>query len=93
MHKYAKKLIGGIKQSQVIQPWMFGHKEQKSTCLWLTGLPKLKETNNVKAKMMLLPKNERERLHYLPPGPDRWKIRSTTPQGISKAMAEQWGKL
>ena len=26
----------------------------------------------------------------LPPSKDRWKIRSTTPQGIANAMAEQW---
>ena len=32
-----------------------------------------------------------QRLHYLPPSPDRWKIRSTTYKGIAKAMAEQWG--
>ena len=91
MHGYAKTLIGGIKQSQIVQPWMFGHTEQKATCLWLKGLPMLKETNNVKDEMLLLPKNERERLHYLPPSPDRWKIRSTTYQGIADAMASQWG--
>ena len=91
MHKYAKRLIGGIKQSQIIQPWMFGHTEQKATCLWLKGLPRLKETNNVKEEMMMIPKNERERLFYLPPGPDRWKLRSTTYRGIAEAMAAQWG--
>lgn len=93
MHKYAKTLIGGVKQSQVVQPWMFGHMEQKATCLWLKGLPLLTETNNVKAEMLLLPKSERERLHYLPPSPDRWKLRSTTYQGIADAMASQWGNL
>jgi len=79
------------KPDQIVQPWMFGHKEQKATCLWLKGLPKLRETNNVKAEMMLLPKKERERLHYLPPSPTRWKERSRTYQGIANAMAEQWG--
>jgi hypothetical protein len=93
MHGYAKTLIGGVKQTQLVQPWMFGHTEQKATCLWLKGLTPLIETNNVKAEMMLLPKSERERLHYLPPSPDRWKIRSTTYQGIADAMAEQWGNL
>jgi len=44
------------KPDQIIQPWMFGHMEQKATCLWLKNLPKLKETNNVKDEMMLLPK-------------------------------------
>jgi len=91
MHKYAKERIGNIKQSQVIQPWMFGHMEQKATCLWLKGLPLLQETNNVKAQMLELPDNQRQRLHYLPPSPTRWKERSKTFQGIADAMAEQWG--
>lgn len=79
------------KPDQVIQPWMFGHMEQKATCLWLKGLKPLQETNNVKDEMMQLPKNVRERLHYLPPSEDRWKLRSETYQGIANAMAEQWG--
>ena len=81
------------KPDQIIQPWMFGHKEQKATCLWLKGLPKLQETNNVKAEMMLLPKRERERLHYLPPSPTRWKERSRTFAGIADAFGEQWGSV
>ena len=60
---------------------------------WLKNLPNLVETNNVKAEMMELPDSERQRLHYLPPSPDRWKLRSTTYQGIADAMAEQWGNL
>jgi hypothetical protein len=91
MHRYAKERIGGIKQSQVIQPWMFGHTEQKATCLWLKNLPLLQPTNNVKEVMLQKPANERQRLHYLSPGPDRWKIRSKTYQGIADAMAAQWG--
>ena len=78
------------KPDQIIQPWMFGHMEQKKTCLWLKGLPKLVETENVFDEMMKLPKNKRERLHYLPPSPDRWKLRSTTFKGIAEAMAWQW---
>ena len=27
------------------------------------------------------------------PGPDRWKIRSTTYPGLARAMASQWGVL
>jgi len=91
MHKYGKQLIGNVRQSQVIQPWMYGHTEQKATCLWIKGLPLLVESNNVKDEMMLLPKNKRQRLHYLPPSPNRWKLRSTTYKGIASAMAEQWG--
>jgi hypothetical protein len=75
---------------QIIQPWMFGHTEQKATCLWLSKLPPLIPTNDVYDEMMLLPDNERQRLHYLPPGPDRWKERSKTFQGIADAIAAQW---
>jgi hypothetical protein len=81
------------KPDQIIQPYEFGHPEQKKTCLWLSGLPKLNTTNNVKAEMDLLPKNQRERLYYLPPSKDRAKIRSKTFPGIAKAMASQWGVL
>lgn len=91
MHKYAKERIGGLQQAQTIQPYHFGHKEQKATCLWLRGLPKLRHTTDLKQETMALPARERQRLHYLPPSPDRWKIRSTTYQGIADAMAKQWG--
>lgn len=91
MHKYARDLIGHGKATQYVQPWMFGHMEQKATGLWLKNLPKLVPTNNVKEEMMKLPKSERQRLHYLSPGPDRWKERSTTFQGLADAMATQWG--
>lgn len=89
-HKYALERVGR-RYTQIVQPWMFGHLEQKATCLWLKGLPPLTETKNVKSEMMALPKRERQRLHYVSPGPDRWKIRSTTFQGIADAMADQWG--
>ena len=79
------------KPDQIVQPWMFGHRETKATCLWLKGLPLLVETDNVKAETMALPENKRMRLHYLPPSKDRWKLRSETFQGIANAMADQWG--
>lgn len=78
------------KPSQIVQPYEYGNMEQKKTCLWLKGLPLLQPTNNVYDQMMELPKNKRERLHYLPPSPERAKLRSKTFPGIAKAMAEQW---
>ena len=45
------------KPNQVINLWQFGHPEQKNTCLWLKGLPNLKETDNVRDYMMTLPPN------------------------------------
>jgi hypothetical protein len=89
MHKYAVSIIGR-RQDQVLQPWMFGHPEQKATCLWLEGLPNLQPTADVRDEMKGMGDAERQRLHWLPPGPDRWKLRSTTFQGIADAMAEQW---
>ena len=91
MHKYAKKRIGGNKQSQVVHPWMFGHLEQKATCLWIRGLPHLQPTQNVKKALDNIPPKDRQRLHYLSPSIDRWKQRSKTYRGIANAMAEQWG--
>ena len=79
------------KASQYIQPYEFGHAEQKKTGLWLKGLPKLISTDVIDVSN--LPDNKRQRLHYLPPSKDRWKIRSTTFQGIANAMADQWGNL
>jgi site-specific DNA-cytosine methylase len=72
------------KPDQIIQPWQFGHGETKATCLWLKGLPLLKPTQIVEGRA--------DRIHKMPPSPDRWKLRSKTYQGIADAMAEQWGK-
>jgi len=85
--------MGGIVKPSYVQPYEFGHLEQKKTGLHLHNLPRLNSTNNVYHEMMKLPKNKRERIHYLPPSKDRWKIRSTTFKGIAEAMAEQWGEL
>lgn len=84
---------GTFPKPSYIQPFQFGHTEQKKTGLWLHGLPPLAETENVYHEMMLLPKRERERLHYLPPSKDRARLRSKTFAGIAKAMAEQWGGI
>jgi hypothetical protein len=71
--------------TQVIQPWEHGHGETKATCLWLKGLPKIVPTNAVEGR--------EGRIHKMPPGPDRWKERSRTYEGIARAFAEQWGNL
>lgn len=57
------KYIG--RHNQVIQPYQFGHLEQKETWLWLYGLPNINPTNNVYEEMMLLPKRERENTLYV----------------------------
>jgi site-specific DNA-cytosine methylase len=73
------------KPDQIIQPWQFGHGETKATCLWLKNLPKLVPTDVVPGR--------EARVHRMPPGPDRWRERSRTFEGIAWAMAVQWGAL
>lgn len=81
-HEHARNLIE-VRQSQIIQPWQFGHGEIKATCLWLKYLPPLKPTRIVDGRA--------PRVHHETPGPDRWKNRSRTLQGVADAMARQWG--
>lgn len=73
------------KPDQIIQPWMFGHGETKSTCLWLKGLPPLTPTNVVNGR--------EQRVWKMPPSKDRAKLRSRTYHGVALAMAEQWGGI
>lgn len=85
------------KPDQIIQPHQFGHDASKATCLWLKNLPKLTPTCHVAPRMV----NGKPRWanqtdsgqNRLGPSDDRWKIRSTTFQGIADAMAAQWGLL
>ena len=70
------------KPTQIIQPFWFGDPYQKTTCLWLKGLVKLKPTNIVVGR--------EQKCWKEPPGPDRWKNRSRTYSGIAAAMATQW---
>jgi hypothetical protein len=69
------------KPDQIIQPWQFGHGETKATCLWLKNLTPLRPTNIVDGRD--------DRIHKMSPGPNRWKERSRTYQGIAQAMAAQ----
>ena len=71
------------KPDQIIQPWQFGHGETKTTCLWLKNLTPLRPTNIVDGRD--------DRIHKMPPSPNRWKERSRTYEGIAEAMADQWG--
>lgn len=75
------------KPDQVIQPWMFGHPETKATCLWLKGLPPLTSTNDVSSQPL------DNRIHKMPPSPERAKLRSKTYEGVADAMVEQWCPL
>ena len=88
------KIVGLPKESQVIQPYQFGHPYSKRTLLWLKGLPELKPTNILTEYTPYLPSNtggfargkggSRGVAHNA-------KDASKTFSGIAQAMAEQWG--
>ena len=84
------------KYSQIIEPYMFGEQATKKTCLWIKGLPLLRETNNIgRPEKEYFQKRDGTwrtncwamKLH----GEQRAKLRSKTFPGIARAMAEQWG--
>jgi site-specific DNA-cytosine methylase len=91
------------KPNQIIQPWMFGDKAQKSTCLWLKGLPNLEPTEivekgeffeftskkGVKKRMAMW---YYKALQDAKTPAERSTLRSKTFKGIAKAMAKQWTK-
>jgi len=81
-HKYARQFIR--KPDQIIQPYHFGDRESKATCLWLKGLPPLLAYFTGGEGIM-------QSVYRQPPAPNRGMIRSKTFDGIAKAMAEQWG--
>lgn len=82
------------KPNQIYNPYDFkGETECKKTCLWLKGLEPLKPTQ-------VLPKEQRTQgiwkaqfggKQYSWNDPETGKLRSKTPIGVAKAMAEQWG--
>jgi site-specific DNA-cytosine methylase len=72
------------KPTQIVEPYWFGHDYRKATCLWLTNLPKLTETD------YRLPTNQ-NRISNVSHSRNRGKERSRTPTGLGDAMAKQWG--
>mgnify|MGYP000999254425 CR=1 FL=1 len=91
------------KPDQIIQPYMFGDKARKGTCLWLKGLPKLIPTNIVDMGEIKpggysvganadAARDENGKIIAWN-DPRTAKLRSKTFPGIAKAMAEQWGGI
>jgi hypothetical protein len=90
------------KPDQIIQPYEFGEPFQKTTCLWLKGLPKLVPNCSDaplfgevqdKGEFITFKSGKRMAKWYalLRADKNRAKVRSKTFQGIANAMAEQWG--
>ena len=92
------------KPDQIIQPWQFGDKAQKSTCLWLKGLPKLEPTKIVekgeffeftskKGETKRMPMWYYKALKEAKTPSQRRTLRSKTFKGIAEAMAKQWTQI
>lgn len=82
------------KPDQIVDPFWFGHREFKRTCLWLKELPPLQPTDYIRPPSKVADFEEWRRwnrVHRETPGPDRWKNRSRTFTGFAEAMAMQWG--
>lgn len=95
MHSHARQRIVNFKPpNQTVQPWWFGEKAFKATCLYLKNLPPLQPSNQ-----LIPPKAGTEdhkawsAIHRASPSPDRWKLRSKTFEGMANAMAVAWGGL
>ena len=81
------------KPDQIIQPWQFGDEFQKTTCLWLKGLPKLVPTDIVGKGKMITYKSGKQMPEWYAKArssSNRSNIRSKTFPGIARAMATQW---
>lgn len=92
MHRFALAIVGR-RADQIVQPYMFGHPEIKTTGLWLRNLPRLQATNVVERPATGWANTTPSGRNNLGPSPDRWKIRSRTYEGLAAAMAAQWGNM
>ena len=92
----AEKYYLPLEPSQHIQPYYFGDAFEKTTALWLNGLPKLKATKMVTPPPKIVYESGKSmpawyaKAFSLPPD-ERSRIRSKTFPGVARAMAEQWG--
>lgn len=94
------------KPTQIIQPYEFGHRTRKATCLWLKGLNPLLPTEIVEPEINRYTCKNGKKVSYgkgldmafdesgkiIPwNDPRTARVRSRTYIGIAEAMAEQWG--
>ncbi|MGV6803247.1 MAG: hypothetical protein ACWA49_03505 [Ruegeria sp.] len=80
-----------LPKPQMVQPFWFGEPAYKNTGWYLDGLPDLTPTD-------MLEEPERDsaewrewnKVHRMPPGPERGRLRSRSFPGMMQAAAAQW---
>lgn len=97
-----------LPKPQIIQPYFFGDEAQKTTCLWLKGLPPLYHndrpnlfdinvTHVSKGAFVTFKSGKKMPKWYADTPSSKSEknraIRSKTFPGIAKAMADQWGGI
>ena len=81
------------KPDQIIQPYWFGDRARKTTCLWLKNLPRLKATNMVEPNLITYANGKTFSADYgVGFSTNHNHRRSITYRGIAQAMASQWGQ-
>lgn len=85
------RMPADLPKPQMVQPFWFGHPEYKATGWYLRGLRKLSATDLLAEP----PRGSAEwkawnRVHRMPPGPERARLRSRSFPGMMQAAALQW---
>ena len=101
-HLLCEKYNLPLPPTQIIHPWMFGEKVEKTTCLWIKGLKPLTPLTTKKPELEYFEwidkkthiKKRQPKWYYeaaFLPRKERSRARSRTFKGIAEAMANQWG--
>lgn len=87
-----ERMPSDLPPPHMVQPFWFGHREYKATGWYLRGLQPLTPTNMLREPERGSDEWKRwNRVHRLPPGPERARLRSRSFPGMMEAAAAQWG--
>lgn len=92
MHTHARaRMPADLPAPQIVQPHWFGDPTFKATGWYLRGLPPLRPT----APLLVPAKGSADykawsRIHRMPPGPNRARLRSRSSVEMMQAAAAQW---
>ncbi len=86
------RMPADLPKPQMVQPYWFGEPAYKATGWYLRGLPPLFATDLLREPERGTDEWKRwNRVHRMPPGPERARLRSRSFPGMMNAAADQWG--